>query len=206
MKIYNKQRGVVLITALLVAVVGFLIIMVALFIVYRGTQISGIEKRYKTALEASYGAAKIMGNEIIPSTMGGTLSSFENLLPTQEYRDIIILNVDDNCWRNKLTLDSSQWNCSTTSDTDLDTNADISFRFLGSGMAGYIVHSKIVETMRGNSNTSGFTVELEGSGVVDPNPSSITPMHFPFLYRIEFQGQLEDNPEERANLSSLYEY
>lgn len=199
----NKQSGIALITALLVAVVGFLMIIVALYIVYRGTEISGIEKRYETALETSHGVAERLGKEIIPNTMGGSLSGFVSGLSSDNK---ITLNVNDSCWSNKLTKDSTQWNCSSTSTFDLDTTADFSVEFSGFGMSDFTVFSKIVETMPGNSFASGLNVELEGSGVVESGSGMIKPMHIPYLYRIEFQGQLKDNGEEKANLSCLYEY
>lgn len=205
MKKYKKKEGIAFITALLVAVIGFLVVMVALYIVYRGTEISGIEKKYKTSLEASYGAAEIIGKEIIPSTIGASLSSFRGSLPS-DYQNMMTVNVDDTCWSRKLTLDSTQWNCSSTSTSDLETTSDIQFNFQGNGLAEFIVSAKVVETLRGNSNTSGLNLELEGSGVVEAGSGMLKPIHLPYLYRIEFQGQLEGSTEERANLSSVYEY
>jgi hypothetical protein len=46
---------------------------------------------------------------------------------------------------------------------------------------------------------------LEGSGVAESS-SLLTPQHFPYIYRMEVQGERQDNSTAKANIEVLYAY
>lgn len=204
MKRIKNEKGIALVTALLLTLIGLAIILAAIYMVTRGITISGLEKRYQTALEASHGGAEIIAKEFIPNVMGSSLSGFVNSL-TASYRDKINVLPSDACFSNKLRLVPTSWGCSDTSVTNLNTAYDIRFTFSGvAPQPNFYVYTKIVDTVPGNTSTSG--IDLEGLGVVEAGSGIITPQHFPYMYRIEVQGERQTNPDERANLSVLYAY
>jgi len=54
----------------------------------------------------------------------------------------------------------------------------------------------------GNSDVSSFV--LEGGGTTEPG--AVTVPHYPYVYRLEVQGEREQNATEKANLSVMYAY
>ncbi|HAM51286.1 MAG TPA: hypothetical protein DCP92_11590 [Nitrospiraceae bacterium] len=88
--------------------------------------------------------------------------------------------------------------------------ADMSFVLPGPGAVSptnplnFIVYAKIVDTAVGNTSTTGL--DLQGSGVVEAGSGMISPPQVPFMYRIEFQAQRQNNPDEKSQLSILYAY
>jgi hypothetical protein len=114
-----------------------------------------------------------------------------------------LTNVNAACLQLKL-LNPSPWssvaNCSNSSKpTD---NPDMTFKLLSNTGNPYTISAKIVETKVGNSDVSGL--QLEGGGVSETSPG-ITPMHNPYIYRLEVQGS-QSTTSERANIEVLYAY
>lgn len=79
----------------------------------------------------------------------------------------------------------------------------MSFTLQASSGNPFIVYSKIVDTVSGNSDTGGL--QLEGGGVAESS-SLLTPQHFPFIYRMEIQGERQNNSTTQANIEVLYAY
>lgn len=61
----KNNKGLALITTLLLSVIALLIVSAAYYLLTSGTKISGIQSRYTTALEASKGAADYVINVIL---------------------------------------------------------------------------------------------------------------------------------------------
>lgn len=207
MDVLKNEKGVALITALLVAVVGLAMVAALMIMVQSGIWSSGSQKRYHTALEASYGALDIVTKDIIPRAVGNiagtSLSSLGN------YSGLINAQTTDACFTTKLTTLNigTSWSAACTINNLLTAtaNPDIVFRFQFPALQPNIdVFAKIVDTVPGNSSTSG--VQLEGDGVVSSGSGVVTPQHLPYMYRIEIQGQNAANPRENAQLSVLYAY
>lgn len=206
-KYYNNEKGIALVTALLLTLIGLAIILAAVYFVTQGTKGSGFQKRYATALEASNGGVEIITKEIIPKTIGGTpLSALGN------YNNMLSENAptaaEDSCFTVKLTTATSSWSTAcNVNNSSLDPTVSPDMTLTLNGVApqpNYVVFTKIVDTIPGNTDTSG--ISLQGSGVVQGSAGIITPQHFPYIYRIEVQGQRQTNPDEKANLSAVYAY
>jgi hypothetical protein len=110
------------------------------------------------------------------------------------------------CLQAKLTLPTATWinspyNCSNT--ITPTTAPDITMTLPATNGTQFTVYSKIVDTVAGNTDTSGL--QLEGAGVAESN-TIIVPQHFPYVYRVEVQGQRSVNPAEKSNISVLYAY
>ncbi len=61
----NNEKGMALITTLVLGLIALVFIGALLYILTTGTRISGTEKRYSTALEAAKGGAQFVINEIL---------------------------------------------------------------------------------------------------------------------------------------------
>ncbi len=211
MNYIKNQKGVALITSLLLTLIILGIIMLAIYFVTRGTVLSGFEKRYSTARDASQGGVEIITKDIIPKT----INSMVVLSAIGNYGGMMSTLAGDPCFTAKLTQATVNWPAGCDSTLTLrDPNnpstitADMTFQ-LNSAEPNttYNVYTKIVDTVPGNTDTSGL--DLEGAGVVDASSGIIVPQHFPYVYRIEVQGELDTGanvPEQRANLSAIYAY
>lgn len=193
-----NEKGIALVMVLLLSVIALAIMAALIYMLTAGTQISGMQKRYKTALEAGVGGTDIIyqliaarGNPNIP------LDVFS--IPAE--------NVDGvNCLIAKLNFNTTDWDpkCSNTLTINPAEPAsyDMTFTLPGAGTE-YTVYTKIVDTVEGNS---GGDIGLTKGGVVNTNSGEITVVSIPYLYTIEIDAQNADNPAERAKLSVLYQY
>ena len=208
MTMLHEKRAMALVTVLAIITIATIMLMIIFYYVQKGTEISALQRRYSTAKEASFGAIEVLTKEIIPVAISGsnldaTLSRFTTITTAS-----VTQGADNPCFRNKLTKSSTSWGDegATNCEAGLDpkTNPDLRFTLRSSGGQPFTIFTKIVDTVPGNSNTSG--VELEGLGVAQSGSGMITAQHFPYLYRIEVQGERQQNPDERANFEILYGY
>jgi len=203
----KNEKGIALVTALLLTLIGLAIILAAVYFVTQGTKMSGFQKKYATALEASHGGLEIMTQNIIPKTIGGTN------LTSLAIAGVLAAgpNMTNQCFTTKLTQPASNWFAPTgpciSASNNLNplNNPDMTLTLNGVGSQPNLqVSIKIVDTVPGNTDTSG--ISLLGSGVVGSQSGIITPQHIPYMYRVEVQGQRQTNPDEKANLSAVYAY
>jgi hypothetical protein len=208
MRYCKNEKGIALVTALMLTLIGLAMVLVVVYFVTQGTKISGIQKRYQTSLAASHGGTELLSRDIIPKTLSGTNLSTLIYLGFGG-QNLITDRVLDACFNAKLTMANSgtNWtgaNCIVTNLLEAKTNYDVKLTLPGTPpQADFDVYTKIVDTNPGNSNTSDPI--LEGTGVVESGSGVITPQHFPYMYRIEVQGERQNSPE-RSNLSVLYAY
>ena len=66
MKHLKDNSGIALITSLMFTLISLTIVMALLYMVTQSTRVSGANKRYKTALEASYGGSELFTKDILP--------------------------------------------------------------------------------------------------------------------------------------------
>lgn len=195
----DNEKGIALVTALLLTLIGLAIILAAVYFVMQGTKASGFQKRYATAFEASNGGVEIMTKEIITKTIGGTVLS-----SLGTYGGVLAANVTDACFTTKMTTATNSWGACNSS-LDPTASPDITLTLNGTGgSANFVVYTKVVDTVVGNTDTSG--ISLQGAGVVQSSAGIITPQHFPYIYRVEVQAQRQTNPDEKSDLSALYAY
>ncbi len=207
MRDYLSKRGMAYVTVAAIIVISAIIITSVYYFVFKGTQVSGLQKKYQTAKEASFGALDVMTKEIIPLTIGGT--NLSSVIAGYTVTTTALVNqgehLTDDCFRTKLTSETSSWPIGCDSTLDAKTLPDIKFTLSGVAPASpYDVYTKIVDTVAGNSNTSGIV--LEGMGTAESTSGMITAQHFPYIYRIEIQGEKQANPNERSILTVLYGY
>ncbi len=206
-----KNKGVALVSALIVVSVAAGIFAVIMYYALTGTEISGLQRKYHSSKEASLGAIDVLTKDILPQVMGGsTLSTVVGSLtkPSAVLPSITVDSSRDTCFSKKLSTATSGWpggTCDTG--TDATTNPDVVFNLKGKSnqVSPYVVSLKIVDTVSGNTDTSGVVLDL-GSGVVDSASSLIQVQHFPFLYTIMTDARQQGSTSERANIEVLYAY
>ncbi len=204
-QLVNNENGIALVTALMLTLISLTIIMSLLFMITAGAQLTGAHKRYKTSLEAARGGVDVVVKDILPTMMlnqgSATLEA-----DVEGSFGAISLNVNTTVAcpiQAKLTTPTSQWPAACSQQSNPKQSPDMSFDLPSTIGDPFRVYTKIVDTVKGNSDISGL--QLEGSGVAESN-SVLTPQHFPYLYRVEVQGERSANAREQANISALYAY
>lgn len=220
MKLLKDERGIALVTSLMLTLVTLSISMVMLYMVTQSIKTSASEKAYKTALDAGLGGVDIVTKDAIPYLLSATDSLFGGAPGQGYYKTQLsasmpgldpasLATIDDACLNAKLTSRPSNWGafCGPAS-TSLDAAVapDITFvlksAISGNGTpAGFKVSAKIISTTVGSTDLSGRNFNTSATtGAPGGDVGS------PYLYRLEVTGQRENNPKERANLSVLYAY
>ena len=198
----RKGSGMALVTVLAIILVCSIFITLAYYFVYRGTEVSGIERRYRTAKEAALGSVEVFTKEIIPYGISGT--SLSSLISKFPEGTVESGSVTEECFTSKLTKGTSSWADDCSSSMDLVESYDILFRLKGeNSKETYKVYVKIVDTVKGNTSTSALS--LEGTGVTEAQAGVVSVRHFPYLYKIEVESAKEGS-SERVDLSVLYAY
>ncbi|MBU5613309.1 pilus assembly protein PilX [Geomonas azotofigens] len=202
----RSERGAALITALMLTTLSLVIAMALLTTIITGTHVAASQKRYRSSLTAAQGGVDLFTREIMPrlfqSDYGAT--SFATDFPGLELKVTL-----SPCLRQKLTLPGSSWtSCDPAQASSDPTQApDVSFRLAGlPAAAGFSIGTKIVNTVPGNTDRSGYHL-LDAGGAVAAQDDVIHPQHVPTMYHIRVQGVREEpGTQEKARLSFLYAY
>ncbi len=213
----GNEKGIALVMILILSAIVLAIMAGLIYMITAGTQVSGMQKRYKTALEAGVGGADITyqligfrGETSSTESFKSSLSSLSLAVTTPascvtrsitlctsigSYTGIATkFNLPTACWSG---CDNSQ-----TIDPANNTTYDMSFQLHGTS-SPYNVYAKIVDTVEGNSSADEGLIK---QGVVSINTGELTVMSIPYLYTIEIDAENVSNPAERAKLSILYQY
>jgi hypothetical protein len=200
MKTLRNNKGFALPFVLILAAIA-LTITVAMFVMLgRGSFVSGQQKRYRTAAEASRGGMEAMmqliasgGNTAPYSTLGIALPNAAGLVNMKLVGPVLPATLPTGPWPgwggldNAITIDP---NDSTTYDMRID-------------LGDYRVFAKVVDTVQGNSAVGESLLK---SGVVATGTGEVVAVSVPYLYTIEVLSQSRVNPTERSKLSALYQY
>jgi hypothetical protein len=109
------------------------------------------------------------------------------------------------CFSDKLLKTTLNWAGGCSNSLDAKSSPDIRFTLSGVAPARpFDVYTKITDTVAGNSNTSGIT--LEGQGTAESQTGIITAQHFPYMYRMDVQSERQNDPTAKANFTVLYAY
>ena len=219
--IFSDEAGIALVMILVLSVITLAVIAGLIYMITIGTQVSGIQKRYNTALESGLGGADItyklislrgdttatnsfltdIGLSAVPTTPV-TCTGTTTRPPVTAYTGLEAKLMTSTTAIDG-TLNWSGCNSSLIIDPGVATTYDMTFT-LGTVPLQYAVYSKIVDTVEGNSPP--LVEELKGcTGVVCQDPG-IQVMSFPYLYTVEIDAENSTNPAERAKLSILYQY
>jgi hypothetical protein len=212
LRIVKNEDGIALVTSLMMTLITLAIIMSVLYLITSSIQNMGASKRYKSAMEAAYGGTELIVKDLFPMVMrdvaSATLASDISTY-NQDTGITVLANGYNNltksqqCLQDKLTKSTAHWTSYCDSSVNPTTYPDFQIQLPATNGTQFTVYSKIVDTVAGNTDTSGL--QLEGAGVAESN-TIIVPQHLPYVYRVEVQGQRSINPAEKSNISVLYAY
>lgn len=207
MRTIQNDRGIALVTALLITLMALAIIFGLLYAIMQGTKTQASQKTYRSSVEATYAGSEVMLNEILPRIFNSeTPAAIKSSLSTiaLEYTS----KADGTCLKDKLFKGPSDWgtNCSASTATNVNPRVapDVKFELQGQGGNNFVVYSKIVDTIPGTPYLPSGP-QLEGQGVLS-SAGTGTSSGQHYVYRMEIAGERKVNPAEKGEISVLYEY
>ena len=204
MGVFKNNHGIALVTSLMLTLITLVIALSLLIMVTQSINMSGQNKKYRTAVEASYGGAEILVKDFLPTMMQNYSSStFKNDVQAAFAGVNLQITSDAKCLQSKLVNQTASWPSGCSKTLNAKQEPDIQMTLQATTGNPFVVSSKIVDTVAGNSDTSGF--QLEGSGVAESS-SLLTPKSLPYVYRLEVQGERLNNSTSQANLEIVYAY
>jgi len=147
----------------------------------------------------------VITKEVLPIAIGGTglskvVANFNVITSAQVQQ-----GATDICFGKKLRENTADWGAGCSSSLDAKSSPDVRFTLSGAAPTrAFEVYTKIIDTTKGNSNTSGII--LEGQGTAESQSGMITAQHFPYTYRMEVQSERQNDATEKANFTVLYAY
>ncbi len=213
MRHLSGQKGAALVVVMAMVVISTAVFAVVLHFIQRGTETSGLEQKYETAKDASFGALDVFAKEVIPlaiaaakvdptTSLSGSIGTFTAITSAQ-----VTGNATPVCFSDKLLKNTADWAAGCSSTTDPKTSPDITFTLQGANAQPFVVYTKVVGTVKGNSDTSGMPTALFSPDPVASSGSGVlATQHFPYMYSMEVQGERQQSPQERARLEVLYAY
>lgn len=216
MKRIKNEKGIALAMMLVLAAIALIIMAALVYMITVGTQISGMQKRYRTALDAGVGGVDLTfqfiasrGDISITNNLSSVMSTISPALTTSgSCTGTNALGTSFTGLAAKLNAPTANWSSACGGDSVMiipgtATSYDLQYDLGASPDPVYRVYTKIVDTIEGNS---GGDEGLLGKGVVSSGTGEIQVMSMPYLYTIEINAENQSNPSERAKLSVLYQY
>jgi len=212
----SSEKGVVLVVVIILSAVVLLVMTTLIYMVTTGTQASGLQKRYKTSLEACEGGADVFYQILALRGASSDQTAFINNLtpfginvsPTTPAAcsGLSEAGATFNGLTAKFMSPSASWeNCNSTLTIDPADSTTYDMRIQLGTTTRYNVYAKIVATTPGNT---GADTALQKSGVTGGGAGTgeVPVAAAPYLYAIEAVAVNSSRADERAKLSILYEY
>ena len=228
MRILKNEKGIALVTSLMFTMISLVICMALLYMVISGARTSGAYKRYKTAMDASYGGTEIVTRDLIGKALkilpGATSTEFSDTFLSA----MGTLNTPSfsECLQMRTNMPSKQWTGACANPTANPATApDITFNLNAESGSPYKIYTKIVDTrewrfssisttsagmpvlinnkIAGNTDRSSTEALAKGSTA---GSNTVKVPHYPYVYKIEIQGQGASGSDEKANISAVYAY
>jgi hypothetical protein len=209
----KSEKGIVLVVVLVLSAVVLAVMTALIYMITSGTQMSGMQKRYRTALEAAKGGSdlfyQVIGSRGDTSTLSSVSPSILNA-STCTGTDIYT-GATYTGFQAKLKTPSTTWSagCNSTLNINLNdsTPAPYDLKLVIGTSPQYNYYAKIVGTIPGNSAAVGSDTLYTGSVMTGfSGVGAIPVVSKPYLYAIEVDSESSSNPAERAKLSILYQY
>jgi DNA-binding transcriptional regulator of glucitol operon len=231
MKIKPNQEGQALVMVIFFAAIAMLMILALMYMVYRGTAMSRVQKQYQTALDAGYAGVGISTGFLdsglylqIPSSTTKpvyTTPSASSTGASITFPAVGTLQIQNNdstkCFYNKifttLNIAINTWAAPCgANDSTIDPTQLPDIRYAVAGVnTSYYVYTKIVDSRRGltaQRPPGGLEVARGFSNRTQAQGLSITPQAY-FYYTVEVEAQnVKSNgaTAETAQISFDYAY
>lgn len=228
MRVLKNEKGIALVTSLMFTMISLVICMGLLYMITSGARTSGAYKRYKTALDASYGGTEIVTRDLMGKVLkilpSATATEFATSL--QSALGALSTPSFSACLQMRTNYPTKEWSGACANPTTNPATApDLAFNLNGVSGSQYKVYTKIVDTREWrftsfSTSAAGVTVIIDNriAGNTDRSSTealskgatsgsnSVKVPHYPYVYKIEIQGESIVNPTEKANISALYAY
>jgi hypothetical protein len=181
---FGSERGVALILVLVLSTIGLIVMTTVLYVLTMGTQISGSEKRYRTAHEAALGCVDVM-RKIIQDQAASTIPGIPI---TYQASFMGKLNASG------LTAYNTLVSIDTNSLSSYDLTVDV-------GNPVYRCFAKMVQKQQGNTNKGYRAVRIK-TGVVPADPG-MGLKNFTY-YTFTILAQKATNPNERVRMDLVH--
>jgi Tfp pilus assembly protein PilX len=217
MNYLRNERGIALVTALMLTLVSLVLVMALMYFIETGTRVSASAKRYQNVQQAAYGGVSLTVNELIPrleNAIFGNYSSGSQSGIQKLKTDYANLTLNDlGCLKQKLSSTSATWGGACSQSLDPKSSPDMTFLLKATLTStlqpaqGYVVYTKIVDTpIIGNTDPANLSNLRKPENVNESIQNEGTGVTIPTTYRIEIRAEREQNPQERSNLSVVYSY
>jgi Tfp pilus assembly protein PilX len=212
----RNERGIALVTALMLTLVSLVLVMALMYFIETGTRVSASAKRYQNVQQAAYGGVSLTVNELIPrleNAIFGNYSSGTNELTTA-FASTSLTLPDPACLMEKLSSTSAKWSGACSKTLDPKSSPDMTFLLKSSlnppfnqTTQDYIVYTKIVDTpIVGNTDPANLSNLRKPENINESLQNEGNGVTIPSTYRIEIRAERQQNPQERSNLSVVYSY
>ena len=212
----HSERGAVLIVVVILSAIALAVATSLLYMITTGTKLSGMEQRYRTARDASYGAVEVLGQLIFSKQSNTSAAFLVSLNPAYPVESSgcggTVGATSASGLAAKVLTPSTSWNASCNKSSVIDpavsTTYDLSFE-IGTGPV-YKVYAKIIDTMQGN--TLGSYAGKEAGGQLDTHAGVVSTQaelpveSIPYSYLMEIDTRNLSNASERSRLSVFYHY
>lgn len=203
----KNDKGIALVTALLLTLVTLAVIVGVLYLLRQQTKTSAADKVYKTALQAAYGDSEFFLKDLIPLMFPGDKN--KTSLEAQFTNLSLDIVPTDACMSDKILKNTVDWtNCAPENKTIEPKKFPDATIVLKGQASDYKIYSKIIDTVRGNTDGSGAARDdryTNASGVTGSG-MELRGMRQPYLYTVEIRAEGATNPKEKAMLEVLYAY
>lgn len=159
MKFIKNEKGQALVMVLFFSLIASLMILAVLYLVIRGTAVSGMQKRFQTSLDAAYAGVSAQTRYVKqgsysmndPMFSGSTVSLSAGAPGTCTYQKLFFA----------YGASGALWSSCTAASLTIDAEADPEFQYAVNGQnTTYTVSQKIVDTRRGLTAQRPPGVEL----------------------------------------------
>ncbi len=107
----KDNKGIALVTSLMFTLISLTIVMALLYMVTLSTKVSGANKRYKTALEASYGGSELFTKDVLPYLLQNYGSATLATTAASAFSDVALNIPNQTCLQSKLMLSFFKMAC-----------------------------------------------------------------------------------------------
>jgi hypothetical protein len=212
---HKSENGVALIMVLILSAVALALMTALIYMTTIGTQTSGMQKRYHSALEAGIAGKDVLA--LVISQRGdisslGTISAVDSTVFSTCTGTSINTGMTYTGIRAKImTSTAGGWStgCNSYLKIEPATATSYDMKFTLGNNPQYIVYTKIVDVVEGNtsgSNSSGTNLNNKGVVSSSGGGGEIAVMSLPYLYTIEIDAENANaGSTERAKLQVLYQ-
>lgn len=210
MKFSNKEKGQALVLVLFFSLIATLLVVAVLYMVLRGTSMSGMQKRYQTSLDAAYAGVTVetafLQKGINYQIDAPIFTTYPPAIPPVA-APLTINPAAGTCFFNKVYTPYPWAGPCGVSDASVDpkTSPDAKFVVLGANHTTYTVFAKVIDSRSGitTQRPPGGLSEANGAAYGKENGLNLTQQAY-FYYAVQVASNDPSKKSETAGVSFDY--